>query len=244
MALFADVAEEYDAGRPTYPGAVFDALGSIADLIVVDVGAGTGLATRPLIERGALVVGIDIEPRLLTRAVARVPVLRAVIADGVRLPIRTGSVDLVCCAQSWHWLDPSLRTTEMARALCSGGRWAGWWSHARADDEPWFEDYWNVIERACGGTNANQRDTDWGATLAADASFTVDDRVTIPWRRRATVEDWMLDQASHSYIAALPPDQRQAVLTELRHVVAQRFPDGTVDVPYETWLWIATKVSE
>ena len=133
VTLFGRVACEYDAARPAYPDALFDALGPVVNLRVLDVGAGTGLATRPFLQRGALVVAIEPEANLLARAVEHTPTLAAVIADGTRLPLRDRCVDLVCFAQSWHWLHPDTRTGEVARVLHPGGRWAGWWSHARAD---------------------------------------------------------------------------------------------------------------
>jgi ubiquinone/menaquinone biosynthesis C-methylase UbiE len=53
VASFEAVADEYDAARPSDPDEVFDALGPLEGLRVLDVGAGTGLATRALIARRA-----------------------------------------------------------------------------------------------------------------------------------------------------------------------------------------------
>lgn len=64
---------------------------------------------------------------MLGRAIRRSPSLAALVADGARLPVRSGAVDLLCFAQSWHWLDPGTRCEEAHRVLTSGGRWAGWW---------------------------------------------------------------------------------------------------------------------
>lgn len=96
---------------------------------------------------------------VLRLAARRTPGLRPVIADGAALPFRDGCADLICFAQSWHWLDEARRPREAARVLRSGGRWAGWWSHARADDEPWFEAYWDALEAATVARRS-QRDID------------------------------------------------------------------------------------
>lgn len=242
MASFEAVASEYDAGRPSYPDEVFDALGPLDGLRVLDVGAGTGIATRALIARHAHVVAIDPGRELLRRARTHTRDLVAVVADGVTLPIRSSAVDLVCFAQAWHWLDPAVRVGEIHRVLRSGGRWTRWWSHARADGQRWFDDYWGAIERSCPGTHRGQRNTDWGATVAAPGVFAVDERVTVPWTRNVAVEVWMVDQASHSYVIGLQDDERDRLLADLRHIVHSRFPDGTMVVPYETWLWTATRI--
>jgi SAM-dependent methyltransferase len=239
VVWFETVADEYDAARPSYPPGVYDALGPSAGSLVLDVGAGTGIATRQLLARGAHVVAVDAGREVLRRATARTPGLLAVVADGALLPVRDAAADLICFAQAWHWLDESRRTAEARRVLRDGGRWAGWWSHARADAEGWFDAYWSVIERACLGTHRGQRDIDWGQTVAASGLFEVDDRIVVPWVREISIDEWMLDQASHSYVATLPTVDRTRLLDDLRTVLDQAFPDGIMTVRYETWLWIA-----
>ncbi len=57
--LFDQQAEAYDRFRPTYPDAVIDELlGPVpAGLEVLDVGCGTGIASRQMAQRGAEVLG-------------------------------------------------------------------------------------------------------------------------------------------------------------------------------------------
>lgn len=238
VAQFENVVDEYDLGRPEHPEAVYDALGDLNGLVVLDVGAGTGIATRELIARGGSVVALDAGQAVLRRAAERTASLPAVVADGSRLPIQTGSVDLVCFAQSWHWLDPSTRVAESRRVLRANGRWAAWWSHARGDGEPWFDRYWQLIERACDGTHRGQRDTDWGATVDGDL-FEVGDRVTVAWTRDMSIDAWITDQASHSYVAALSEAARVELLDGLHTAATDYFPGATMQIPYETWLWVA-----
>lgn len=236
------MADEYDAARPSYPPDVFDALEPLAGLSVLDVGAGTGIATRSLIARRAEVVAIDPGVELLRRAKSHTDDLIALTADGATLPIRSNAVDLVCFAQAWHWLNPETRVEESHRVLRPGGRWAGWWSHARADGQPWFDAHWAAIERTCPGTNRAQRDTDWGSTIRTGHRFDVNARITIPWVRELTIDTWMTDLASHSYVVGLANDHRNRLLTILRRIVQTQFRDKPMAVPYETWLWIATPI--
>jgi SAM-dependent methyltransferase len=235
------VASEYDKGRPAYPAGVYNALGPLEGLTVLDVGAGTGIATRQLLQRRARVVAVDRGEHILEKAVARTRGLAAIIADGLHLPVRDQTVDLVCFAQAWHWLDSATRVGEMHRVLRPGGRWAGWWSHARADSKAWFDAYWSAIEAGCPGTHRDQRDTDWGRTVDDPGMFKVASRVVVPWTRTVSTDEWFIDQASHSYVAALGTVARDALLSELRRIVEAEFGDATMTVPYETWLWTATK---
>ena len=239
MVSFEKVVDEYDAARPAYPDSLFDHLGGLVGVRVIEGGAGTGIATRALLDRGASVVPFDVSAVLLARAVTHSPGLRAVVADGAMLPFTDNCADLICFAQSWHWLQPGLRCVEASRVLVPGGRWAGWWSHARADGEEWFDRYWTALESSCPGLHRSQRDTNWGSELDESRLFVSVERVIEPWTREVSINDWLTDQASHSYVAALGPTASTRLLDSLRHILDEGFPSGQLRVPYETWLWTA-----
>jgi SAM-dependent methyltransferase len=237
VALFEHVVDEYDAGRPGYPAGVYDALGSLRGRLALDGGAGTGIATRALLDRGAVVVPFDLGPGVLRRATERTPGLPAVVADGSRLPFRDRVADLLCFAQSWHWLDPERRGAEAARVLRPGGRWAGWWSHARADGQAWFDECWSIIESRTVGRREH-RDTDWGTDLARSGCFDVDERITVPWTRVVVVDTWLTELASHSYVASLAEPARGELLAAVGDVVRDAAVGDEITIAYETWLWI------
>jgi SAM-dependent methyltransferase len=240
MVSFNSVADEYDRARPGYPDALFDALEPLPDGVVIEGGAGTGIATEALANRGARVIGFDIGDAILRRLRARDLGVGLVVADGAAMPFRDGCTRLLCFAQSWHWLDPTKRATEAARVLVDNGRWAGWWSHPWSDGEPWFEAYWRAIERARPGTR-DLRSIDWGADLDASRQFVVHDRQTFPWTRTVSIDSWLTDERSKSYVATLEHHARRKLLDEIEGVLRLHFPDGAVTARYETWLWQAHK---
>ncbi|HTD49051.1 MAG TPA: class I SAM-dependent methyltransferase [Acidimicrobiia bacterium] len=240
MTSFDSVVRDYDQARPEYPDGVFDALEPLAGRRVLEGGAGTGIATRALLRRGpSVVVPFDVGVEMLRRARSHTADLAPVVADGASLPFRDGCADLICFAQSWHWLDPTSRCREAARVLRRGGRWAGWWSHARADGEVWFDASWDAIEAACPGTHRSQRDIDWGDGITRSGVFTVSERVVVPWVRQVTVQQWLTDPRSHSFVAALATDVRDRLIGVFARLTADAFPHGEMLVPYETWLWTA-----
>src|SRR3954451_21675360 len=59
---FDEVAELYDRGRPGYPDDLFDELAAALPRspAVVEVGPGTGQATKGLVARGANVTGVEL----------------------------------------------------------------------------------------------------------------------------------------------------------------------------------------
>jgi SAM-dependent methyltransferase len=252
-SLFDSAADHYDAARPSYPSSVFDELerrtGLLHGLLVLDFGAGTGIASRQLASRGAVVVSLDIGERMLRRARVRSPQIPCVLADGHRMPVRDAAADMLTFAQAWHWFDIPRATAEVARVLKPGGYWAAWWNRASAAGERWFDRYEDLLERECPGyTWRRQLDADlepnWtGALARAHGRIEPAGTVVLPWLRHVSATDWLTDERSKSYVIALEPAVRAAVLAEVENIIAAEFPDGQLTVRYQTTLILARKAS-
>ncbi|HUY52319.1 MAG TPA: class I SAM-dependent methyltransferase [Streptosporangiaceae bacterium] len=243
---FDPVAADYDTGRPSYPDGLFTAIEQAArplpGAVVLDVGAGTGIATRQLAARGARVVGVDLGESMLRRARARSPGMSCLQADGNGLPIRCGSVDLACFAQSWHWLDPERAGLEVARVLRRGGHWAAWWSLAWADGQTWFDTYQELMEAACPGYRRHHRNTDWSAeAIASTGLFEPATCIVVPWTRQVDVAAWMAEERSKSYVAQLPAAARDRLLGRIDELLGTHFPGTAMAVPYRTRMWLARR---
>jgi SAM-dependent methyltransferase len=251
LSVFDQAASHYDAARPSYPAALFDELearaGSLAGQFVLDWGAGTGIASRQLAERGGTVVSLDIGGQMLRRALARSPGSACVLADGNRMPVRSASVDLTTFAQSWHWFDPELGAAEVARVLKPGGFWAAWWNRAHADGEAWFDEYQDLVSSSCPGyrwqhRTDDQMAPDWGRDQVRATGPVEPASVTIVgWERQLTAAHWITDERSKSYFIELEPAVRETVLGQVAAILARRFPDGQLAVPYITTLVLARK---
>lgn len=238
---FEEVVDAYQDGRPGYPSPLFDALGPLRGRIVVEGGAGTGIATRQLEDRGATVIAVDDGPRMLARAVAARPTTRAVVADAAVLPFPSGCADLVAFAQSWHWMEPDTRCVEVGRVLRPGGRWAAWWNHSRADGEEWYDGFWDAVERACPVADRAQRDQEWGADIAATGAFRDRRSEGFDWTRDVNVSTWIQELRSFSFVAALPASVREALVDEVDALLTRHHPAGRLSVPYRTDLWTAVR---
>lgn len=91
--------------------------------VVAEVGAGTGNFLRLFEARAGRLIGIDIVPAMLQVARKEVPRVEPVVADGARLPLRSGSVDVAASAQALHHIAHPLPVLmEMRRAAGPGGR--------------------------------------------------------------------------------------------------------------------------
>lgn len=129
---FDTVADLYELARPRYPSELFDDVAALTGLgrgpaRVLEIGAGTGQATRGLLARGWGVVAL--EPgselaRVARRVLARQGDLDVVIATFEEWPGGDASFDLVLAATSWHWLDATVAYQKAAALLRPGGHLA------------------------------------------------------------------------------------------------------------------------
>ena len=122
----------YHLARPSPPEALLRLLCRLARAeqpqLVVDVGSGTGLSTRPWADFADQVVGVEPNPEMRVAAEADTPFpnVRYVegYSDATGLPDATA--DIVTYSQSLHWMEPQPTFAEAARVLRPGGVFAAY----------------------------------------------------------------------------------------------------------------------
>jgi SAM-dependent methyltransferase len=141
--VFGQVAELYDRSRPTYPAALIDDLialsGVGATLRALEVGAGTGKATRLMGERGVGVVAIEPSPEMAAvarRTCAGYPGVEIVESDFETWDPRGERFRLLYSAQAWHWIDPATGYDRAREALAGGGCLAPFWNRPAWGQSP------------------------------------------------------------------------------------------------------------
>jgi SAM-dependent methyltransferase len=222
-------ADAYLRGRPAYhpqlvarvAARIFDAFtldGIVADGLVVDVGAGTGIFTAQLLELG--VKAIAVEPVAAMRAALSEALPTIEVFDGTAesLPFDAGSVDTLLVAQAFHWFDPKPTLNEMTRVLRPGGELICVWN-VRDENVDWVAKYTEVVDAYAKDT-PRYRDFAWRRAIEADERFTF-------------VEEWGIDNPqpsspqlaidralSTSFIAALEPTEQLLVANRITVIVA------------------------
>ncbi|MDO9458120.1 class I SAM-dependent methyltransferase [Nocardioides sp.] len=188
---FDRVAEVYDRGRPPYPQQVYDALPLAPGDHVLELGAGSGLATAELVRRGARVTAVEPGPDLARLLHDRLPEVELVAGVAETAPYPHG-VDLVVAATALHWLDLDVVLPRVHAALRPGGHLAAWWTvHGDRDVPTPFRDRVAEISRAGGigdggAVPAVLRLEQRRAELEAGGLFTTVEPLVVRWTTTLT----------------------------------------------------------
>ena len=198
---FSNRAEDYRRRRPDYPAAALDAilenLGDPRRLVAADVGAGTGISARMLAARGVRVLAV--EPNAEMRAVSDAHEgveWREGTAEGTGLA--GGSVDLVLCAQAFHWFRVPEALAEFHRILKARGRLALMWN-SRDHHDSLTRGYVEAIH-AVNGEHAVERIPFDPAAIAAGGLFTAPRETCFPHAQTLDREGLIGRAASASYV--------------------------------------------
>jgi ubiquinone/menaquinone biosynthesis C-methylase UbiE len=124
---FGPVADAYDRARPSYPADAVSWMTGSGRSVVLELGAGTGKLTEVLHGAGHDVLATDPLVDMLALLARRVPA-HHVVATAEQIPVRSRSIDVVVCGQSFHWFDHEQAMPEIARVLRPGGILALAWN--------------------------------------------------------------------------------------------------------------------
>ena len=231
--------QNYHTARPPYPELVWDALrkraGLRSGISILEIGAGTGLATERLLDdRPQRLLAVEPDRRLAKFLRDRLDEeeLEVVETPFEKLKVPEKSFDLVVSATAFHWIDavPGLRRIQ--RLLRDGGSVALIWNVFGDGVRP------DPFHRATahlfsghrtspsgGGTTQTPYGLDVGARLAdlAEAGFTTDEPELIDWTLSLDPSAVRRLYATYSNVTALPEDERERLLGGLEKVAETEF---------------------
>jgi SAM-dependent methyltransferase len=134
---FERMAAEYATARPPHPRAVFQEPSRRGVIgpgrSVLEVGAGSGLATGELIAAGGHVTALEPGERLAHLLVAAVPTTTVVVTRLEDADLPDGVFDSAVAATSMHWAELQIGLPILHRALRPGG-WLAVWRTVFGDD--------------------------------------------------------------------------------------------------------------
>ncbi|MGH9080799.1 MAG: class I SAM-dependent methyltransferase [Acidimicrobiales bacterium] len=244
----------YESGRPDYPERVYEILrvrcGLRPGSHVLEVGPGTGLVTRHLLQAEARVTVLEPDPRLAEYMITTYPeveVLATSLEDAV---IAKGEHNLVAAATSFHWVDQRIGLTKVGESLKQGGWAAIWWTLFRDPGRP--DEFATAVERILGpdtrgafdeagrppfqlDAEHRRRDlSEWGGLVDVESELFHWPCVLDPARARALY-------ASMATVLRRPHDEQERLLDAIEQVVSDRF-GGAVERRFVTAIYTGRRL--
>jgi ubiquinone/menaquinone biosynthesis C-methylase UbiE len=240
---FSDRAADYDAARPSYPAAAINAVLAGADpssLRIADIGAGTGIFSRLLTERGCAVIAIEPNDAMRTMGASRGGGIDWHDNTGERTGLDAASVDGVVCAQAFHWVDRSAALDEFVRIIDPDSplhRIALLWN-VRDAASPVMQAYCGIMERYAVDPPTSPWFEDVGSPLESHPRLT-GARIERFRNEQSLDESGLLRRAASASYFPKTGDARAKAEAELRAVFAAHAVDGRIRSDYHTEVHLA-----
>ncbi|MGO8965932.1 class I SAM-dependent DNA methyltransferase [Mycobacterium sp.] len=209
---FGGAAQNYDAYRPRYPDQLIDDVLAPGARRVLEAGAGTGIASMQMIERGAGLLAVEPDARMA--AVAQAKGIPVEIATFEQWDPAGRTFDRVVFAASFHWVDPAVALPKIRGVLDDGGKLALIWNRlrptnpTRAELESIYQDYMDI------GTHRGDGNPDEIVDLLAAAGFTVAQR-RYPHDLHYSAQQWIDIAFTFSNQLILADDKAAALRARL-----------------------------
>lgn len=245
---FGSSAAAYERYRSDYPAEVVDRIRAYAGRPLrsaLEIGAGTGKATRLLLAHGIEVTASEPDPAMLAELRRHVPAgTRTIEATLESLPLDR-TVDLVVAAAALHWTTPEGRWERIAALLHAGGVFASFGGPMRLAD-PALE---AAVHRArstvlasddvlTAYSTALDAPMQWpGTELAASPLFAGVEQHVIPRRVTMTRAEWIGHLSTISAYLVLPAADRAEVFARTLAVLPPH-----VEALGDVVLHVATRV--
>jgi SAM-dependent methyltransferase len=180
----------YEAGRLPYPDALWERLRTLGVLQpgqrALDLGAGTGQATGPLLAAGLSVTAVEPGARLARRLAERFPAARVRVARTEDVELPPGGYDVAVAATSIHWMDLDVVLPRVREALTAGGRFLVWrteFGDPTAPLTPFRERVGEIVRRRASVVDVRRRVGTAGLAqvLTAGGLFVVEEIDVTRW---------------------------------------------------------------
>jgi SAM-dependent methyltransferase len=230
---FGAVASAYERFRLGYADELVDeVLGYAAGPVrtALEIGAGTGKATRAFAARGIMVTATDPDAAMLAELRKHVPATVITMQSSFEeLPLHS-SYDLIFAAASLHWTEPTHRWSRVAALLNPGGVFASFGGPIHLADESEEEAVraaWSpyLVDDGFPSPDGTPPSSpmQWPGTELAASDLFVDVRQSAIERRTTmSASDYVGHLSTISAYLELPGPVREQLFRRIRRVLPER----------------------
>ena len=238
---FSDRVADYVRYRPDYPTEVIDLLrkrgGLAAGARVADIGSGTGIFSRLLLDAGAEVFAVEPNDGMREAAEARLghhPLFHSIATPGEETKLGEQSMDIIISAQAFHWLDRLRARAEFTRLLRPGGLIALIWNVRKTASTPFLTAYESLLLTFAPDYAKVRHENIDADTLAGFFIGGDFEKHAFPNQQTFDLAGLRGRLLSSSYAPALGHPLHEPLLAELHRLFHLHQQNGTVAFLYDT----------
>ena len=241
---FSSRVEAYVRYRPGYPDALMQTLLQKAlpgaEAVVADVGSGSGIFTRLLLQQKLKVFAIEPNDNMRQAAetmLADYPNFTSVDAPAEAITLADKSVELITAAQAFHWFNNAAAKSEFRRILKPDGRLALIWNKRKISQA--FQQAYDAVLRTYapeyGVVNHMSLSEADIAAFFADGQMEV---LHFDNSQQLSFPALLGRLKSSSYCPAEDSPQYPSLVAELAALFEQFAIDAMIDFQYDTELYL------
>ena len=229
----------YEAVRPGYPKELIQDVVNLSGLKghsrILEVGCGTGKATRPFAERGYELVCLDIGADLIAVAKEKLREFPKVsfVPETFEAWKPEGKFDLIISATAFHWVNPKVRYLKASEVLRSDGFLAVFSNQHVRKDEGFFAESQPLYDRYYLPLTTNR--PTHATNFPGVAAFHTPIRRVYPWTQTYSSEQYIKLLCTYSDHIALPDENRHRLFEGIVDLIETRY-EGRVPKHYEAVL--------
>ena len=248
-STFNSAAYLYEEMRPGYPAELIQDIVDLSEIPdqgnILEIGCGTGQATRSFAIRGYQMLCLDRGANLIEVAEQRfekfsnISFVQSTFEDW-----RADRVfDIVISATAFHWIKPKVRYIRVRDALKSRGSLAVFSNRHVRKSEGFFAEVQKIYEKYYQPSKSRKMTPDEsecpepGIDAFSDPIWR-----KYPWSQTYTAEDYIRLLGTYSDHIALPEDNRERLFEGISNLINTRY-EGTITKYYEAVLDFRKKIS-
>lgn len=242
---FSNRVNDYVKYRPGYPAEVISVLQQECNLnpnsVLADIGAGTGIFTTLLLKHDYKVYAVEPNDDMRQSAIEQLGNNKNFIpvnGSAEATTLSSNSINMVVCAQAFHWFSNNNTQVEFNRILVKDGYVALIWNNRLANADEFATEYDALLKQDSIDYNKvnhqNISDIDFKAFFR-DGVYKV---IKFP-NLQVFDEEGLIGRAySSSYVPAKDTEAGKAFLKPLKELFEKHNKNGKVNFHYQTEIYL------